>query len=221
MNPQFDWLGTTLESPVFLTLVVCSVITLAVALERARYFWKRRGNADAILPQVLDKIRNGNAGQASWLCQNTPHPVGRTALAVLESSSSSDEVVEEKLQVALSQEKLLLERNLSILGTMSATAPLIGLLGTVWGIMRAFKDMSLAGSAAPTVVAGGVAEALITTAAGLAVAIPAAFLYNYFSRSMSVMLIVSENHARTIRAELVDGPATSSRNNRPNIIRTA
>jgi biopolymer transport protein ExbB len=207
MNPHFDWLKTTFESPVFMVLLLCSVVVLGVALERTLYYWKRRGNPDIMLPQVLEKLRAGNTQQATWLCQNTIHPVGRTSLQVLQSNGASDEAVEEKLLVTLSQEKLLLERNIGLLGTMAVTAPLIGLLGTVWGIMRAFKDMSLAGSAAPTVVAGGVAEALITTAAGLAVAIPASFLYNYFSRQMSVMLTVAENHARTIRAEMVDGSA--------------
>jgi biopolymer transport protein TolQ len=78
-------------------------------------------------------------------------------------------------------------------------APLIGLLGTVWGIMRAFHDMARTGSAGPSVVAAGVAEALFTTAAGLLVAVPAVLIYNNFVRRMGVMLTITENHARTIR----------------------
>jgi biopolymer transport protein ExbB len=200
MNPQFDWLKTVSESPIFVILVACSVTVLTVALERAIYYWKRRGNPDLAYSQIMENLRNGDPSRASWVCQNTPHPMGRAALQVLESNGAPESVVEEKLQVALSEEKLLLERNVGILGTLAATAPLIGLLGTVWGIMRAFHDMSLAGSAAPTVVAGGVAEALITTAAGLAVAIPAALFYNHFSRRMNVMLALAENHARNLRA---------------------
>jgi biopolymer transport protein ExbB/TolQ len=89
---------------------------------------------------------------------------------------------------------------------------LIGLLGTVWGIMRAFHDMAATGSAAPTVVAAGVAEALITTAAGLIVAVPALVLYNHFSGKLNVMLTVAENHARKIHGVLVDDddPTTGS-----------
>jgi biopolymer transport protein ExbB len=105
---------------------------------------------------------------------------------------------------------MLLERNLGILGTMAAVAPLVGLLGTVWGIMRAFHDMAVSGSAAPSVVAAGVAEALVTTAAGLVVAVPAVMLYNYFARRLNVMLTEAENHARSVRAEL-DGPAALAR----------
>jgi biopolymer transport protein ExbB/TolQ len=96
----------------------------------------------------------------------------------------------------------MLERNLNILGTMAVTAPLVGLLGTVWGIMRAFHDMALVGSAAPTVVAGGIAEALITTAVGLVVAVPSLIAYNHFVRRMNVMLTIAENHARALRTSL-------------------
>jgi biopolymer transport protein TolQ len=92
---------------------------------------------------------------------------------------------------------------------MGNTAPLIGLLGTVWGIMKAFHDMARTGSAGPSVVAAGVAEALFTTAAGLLVAVPAVILYNQFVRRVGVMLTVAENHARTIR---LNANAAASRN---------
>jgi biopolymer transport protein ExbB len=118
------------------------------------------------------------------------------------------------MQVELSQQKLLLERNLSILGTMAAIAPLIGLLGTVWGIMRAFHDMAATGSAAPTVVAAGVAEALVTTAAGLVVAVPALVLYNHFSGRLNVMLTVAENNARKIRSVIVEDDMHSAGHDR-------
>jgi biopolymer transport protein ExbB/TolQ len=111
---------------------------------------------------------------------------------------------DERLAVALSEQKLLLERNLGTLGTMAAIAPLVGLLGTVWGIMRAFGDMARVGSAAPSVVASGVAEALVTTAVGLVVAVPALVLYNHFARSSNTMLTVSENHARSLRAQIAE-----------------
>jgi len=92
---------------------------------------------------------------------------------------------------------------------MGNTAPLIGLLGTVWGIMRAFHDMARTGSAGPSVVAAGVAEALFTTAAGLVVAVPAVMLYNHFLRNMGVMLTEAENHARRVRQALEERSAES------------
>src|SRR5207249_4330429 len=130
------------------------------------------------------------------------HPTGPVAAEVLKNMHLSDEAQEDKLQIALSEQRLLLERNLGVIGTMGNTAPLIGLLGTVWGIMRAFHDMARTGSAGPSVVAAGVAEALFTTAAGLVIAVPAVMLYNQFVRRMGVMLTDAENQARPRRAQV-------------------
>ena len=132
------------------------------------------------------------------------------SVEVLRHADAPPEIAEERLQIALSEQRLRFERHLGWLGTMGNTAPLIGLLGTVWGIMRAFHDMARTGSAGPSVVAAGVAEALFTTAAGLLVAVPAVMLFNHFVRRMSVMLTEAENHARRMRMAL-DGSARRER----------
>jgi len=150
-------------------------------------------------------VQRGEIKEALWACQHSPHPVGPVMEVVVGSPVDRPENVDEQMQVALTNQKLLLERNLNVLGTMAAIAPLIGLLGTVWGIMRAFHDMALVGSAAPSVVAAGIAEALVTTAIGLLVAVPALMLYNHFARRMNVMLIIAENHARALRAVMSGG----------------
>ena len=201
MFENFDWIGAMRSSPVMVVILGCSVLTLGFALERALYFWKRRGDPISVFKQASDKLRNGHIKEAIWACKATPHPVGPVAATVLESASQPQAVVEEKMQIALSEQRLLLERNLGLIGTMGNTAPLIGLMGTVWGIMRAFHDMARTGSAGPSVVAAGIAEALFTTAAGLVVAVPAVMLYNHFIRRTSVMLTVAENHARALRLE--------------------
>ena len=125
-------------------------------------------------------------------------------MRVIKHANLSEEAQEDQLQIALSEQRLKLDRNLGVLGTMGNTAPLIGLLGTVWGIMRAFHDMARTGSAGPSVVAAGVAEALFTTAAGLMVAVPAVMLYNHFVRRITVLLTVAENHARVLRIALAE-----------------
>jgi len=199
MFENFDWIQAIRNSPVMLIILGCSVATFGFALERLMYFWKRSGHPDQVLNGVLDRVRAGNMKEAAWMCATSPHPVGAVAKTVIESPHLPTDSVEEKMQIALSEQKLQLERHLGWLGTMGNTAPLIGLLGTVWGIMRAFHDMARTGSAGPSVVAAGIAEALFTTAAGLVVAVPAVMLYNHFVRRTQVMLTVSENHARTIR----------------------
>ena len=210
MFVEFDWMGAMTASPILMVLVGCSVITFGIALERLYYFRKRTGNADLVFMEALESLRKGNVSETISLCRNHAHPVGIVAAETMECQLSRPADTEETLQVVLSQQKLLLERNTSMLGTMAAVAPLIGLLGTVWGIMRAFHDMALTGSAAPSVVAAGVAEALVTTAAGLIIAVPAVLLFNHFNRRMNIMLTVSENHTRSLRialTELTESPS--------------
>jgi len=202
MFEGFDWIQAMSKSPVMVAIMFCSVITLGYAIERGLYFWRRRGKSDVIMNAVLERARGGDLKQAEFACSVTPHPFGQIAAEVLRGSHLEPEVQEEKLQIALSEQRMLLERNLSWIGTMGNTAPLIGLLGTVWGIMRAFHDMASTGSAGPSVVAAGVAEALFTTAAGLLIAVPAVMLYNQFVRRMSVMLTDAENQARRLRLAL-------------------
>lgn len=205
MFAEFNWVDAMRQSPILLVLVACSVLTLGVAAERYLYYRRRSGDPDALLARVRSALQSDQPDQARWSCDAESHPlgwVGRRLLAALDKPGSD---TEEAIHVALSEQKLVLEKNLGVLGSMAAIAPLVGLLGTVWGIMRAFHDMAATGSAAPSVVAAGVAEALLTTAAGLVIAVPAVLLYNHFTRRMSVMLTQAENHARVIRQTWREG----------------
>jgi biopolymer transport protein ExbB len=199
MFENFDWIEAMRTSPVMVIILLCSVLTLGFAIERAIYFWNRRGNPDGTLASALVALRSGNTEEAARVCSKEAHPVGAVAADVIRAMDEDPQTVEERLHIALSEQRLQMERHLGFLGTMGNTAPLLGLLGTVWGIMRAFHDMARTGSAGPSVVAAGVAEALFTTAAGLLVAVPAVMIYNQFVRRTGVMLTVAENHSRTIR----------------------
>jgi biopolymer transport protein ExbB/TolQ len=204
MISEFNWAQTLTESPIMLVLGGCSVITAGVALERWLYFRRRQSDPDRTLLEAAAHLREGKVGEALRTCQAATHPLGRVGYEAIRAADLPPAEIEERLQISLSQQKLLLDRNVGALGTMAAIAPLIGLLGTVWGIMRAFSDMAITGSAAPSVVAAGVAEALVTTAAGLIIAVPAVLLFNHFSRRLNVMLTVAENHARSLRAAARD-----------------
>lgn len=214
MFENFDWLEAMRNSPVMLVILACSVITFGFALERIIYFWKRRQDTDGLMQKLAEQVRAGGIKEAMWTCNATAHPAGAAAAQVLKNAHLPADHQEERLQITLSEQRLLLDRNLGVLGTMGNTAPLIGLLGTVWGIMRAFHDMARTGSAGPSVVAAGVAEALFTTAAGLLVAVPAVLLYNHFVRRMGVMLTVAENQARSLRLTLSEPAASDSTTSR-------
>ena len=211
MFENFDWIGAMRSSPVMVVILACSVLTFGFAIERSLYFWKRRGSAEDTYTRVLAQVRTGNAQEAVWTCLGTPHPMGAVTAQVLKNGHQSPEAIEETMQIALSEQRLEMERNLGLLGTMGNTAPLIGLLGTVWGIMRAFHDMASTGSAGPSVVAAGVAEALFTTGASLVVAVPAVMLFNHFNRRISVMLTIAENRARSVRHAVIEGVADTGR----------
>ena len=208
MFENFDWIQAMRSSPVMVIILLCSVLTAGFAIERTLYFLKRRGNPDQLLASALVAVRSGNREEAIRVLSANQHPMGPVGAEMVRSIDEPNHVAEEKLHIAMSEQRLALERNLGFLGTMGNTAPLIGLLGTVWGIMRAFHDMARTGSAGPSVVAAGVAEALFTTAAGLLVAVPAVILYNQFVRRVGVVLTVTENNARVIR---MSGSAAASR----------
>src|SRR5258706_13348571 len=199
MFENFDWIQAMRNSPVMVIIICCSVLTAGFALERAIYYWKRRGNPDSLVAAAMAAVRPGNREEAVRVLVSNPHPMGQVAAEMVKSLGEPEQVTEEKLHIALSEQRLQLERNLAGIGTMGNTAPLIGLLGTVWGIMRAFHDMARTGSAGPSVVAAGVAEALFTTAAGLVIAAPPVMLYNHFVRRMGGMLTDAENDARRLR----------------------
>ncbi|MBI5287324.1 MAG: MotA/TolQ/ExbB proton channel family protein, partial [Deltaproteobacteria bacterium] len=106
-------------------------------------------------------------------------------------------VMAEAMELVARQEVLRMERYLGILGTIGSTAPFVGLFGTVLGIIRAFRDLAEASGAGPSVVADGIAEALVATAAGLFVAVPAVIAYNYFVRKVHRTTV--ELEAKTAR----------------------
>ena len=198
MFVDFDWGAALAQSPILIVLLLCSIVTLGFALERWSYYRKRSANPEGAMRKAMNAIEGGRFDEAVNHFQDLPHPLGPVATQTLQGFRRAPAEAEEIMHVMLNQQKLLLERNTGLLGTMAAVAPLIGLLGTVWGIMRAFQAMSVAGSAAPAIVAGGVAEALVTTAAGLVIAVPAVMLYNHFNRRLATMLAVAENHTRML-----------------------
>jgi biopolymer transport protein ExbB len=216
MPANFHWLEAMATSPVFLILVGCSIVMLGVTIERFFYYTKRRDDPDTTLRRALGDVSKGDLKEAARTCESSPHPFGHVAATVLRETGFGDAAVDERMHIALSEQKMLLERNVGVLGTMAAIAPLIGLLGTVWGIMRAFSDMASMGSAGPSVVAAGIAEALFTTAAGILIAVPALVLYNHFARRMSTMLTVAENHARTLRIAVLEAGNRGGRGTSPN-----
>ena len=165
-------------------LIGCSFISLGFMFERLAYFRRARGSSDDILGHVHKLLEAGKADQAASYCQKNSSAVAQVVHYGLLHSARPRRDLDELLATKRLEERMKLERYLAVLGTLGNIAPFIGLFGTVVGIIKAFQDLAAAGGGGPSVVAKGIAEALISTAGGLVVAIPAVIIYNYFMRQV-------------------------------------
>jgi biopolymer transport protein ExbB len=127
-------------------------------------------------------------------------PILNAAVSGHDSPTKDREAAEKRVTSAICRQRLVLERRLSFLGTLGNNAPFIGLFGTVLGIIRAFRDLALAGKPDTTVVMAGISEALVATAIGLFVALPAVLFYNYFMKQVDHTLSITESMALGILA---------------------
>jgi biopolymer transport protein ExbB len=164
-------------------LLLCSVLSLAVIIDRlASYGKKSRAKRPAFMDRIKEELRRKDLERALEICRDTDAPFARVVQAGLEKTGRTEKLVNGVMERQIAIEQGKLERLTSIVGTIGNIAVYVGLFGTVLGIIRAFQDISAAGTGGMDVVIGGVAEALITTATGLAVAVPSVVLFNYFSR---------------------------------------
>jgi biopolymer transport protein ExbB len=174
------WISLILSSPTMLVLIACSVVSLVFILERGIYYFRNLQNNDKFFETLKPMIEKKDIPAALAYCKQFRGPLPRVVHATIENFKESLESLTSLLSSLIKKEEVQLERFLGILGTLGNTSPFIGLLGTVIGIIKAFQSLSTAGAGGPNVVAAGIAEALVATAAGLIVAIPAVIFYNYY-----------------------------------------
>jgi biopolymer transport protein ExbB len=170
-------------------LILMSVISLTVVFER---LWSLRNIGSATLrvtDSILEPTRKGQRDLAIAICkQNSNCPAGRIFLNVLERDTAGRTDAASSAAIeAMFEETQKLKKHLWILGTVASSAPFIGLLGTVVGIIKSFESMAVAGTGGFAVVAAGISEALVATALGLGVAIVAVIFYNYFQSRIATL----------------------------------
>jgi len=167
-------------------LALCSLLSVAILVERLWHFWRADRDPQELVAHARTALpRTGNP-HPQW--PEAPAPGVRAIAAVLRHRELPRAEVEERVRTVLSAEGLRLSAHLSIVGTIGNISPFIGLFGTVLGIIRAFRDIGQVGAAGPAVVAAGISEALVATAAGLAVAITSVIIYNVFVTWQSRLL---------------------------------
>jgi biopolymer transport protein ExbB len=199
---ELSFWETVRTSPTFIILFLCSLVVITFIFERWMYFRRTRINADAFIHNLHKVIRDGGTKAGVEFCQRSQTPLAAVVRMGLQNFPIGAKGVTELMEAAALEEKMKLERYLSILGTMGNIAPFIGLFGTVVGIIRAFRDLAVSGSGGPSVVSAGIAEALITTAAGLVVAIPAVVAYNFFLRRVGTIMAEIESASKKVRVIL-------------------
>ncbi len=178
-----------------LPIIACSVVAAAIILERLWTLQKKRVTPKQLVSQVRDWIARDELDVQHLQALHQSSPLGQVLAAGLAYRHADREVVKERIEDSGRHVVHELERYLNPLGTIAQISPLLGLLGTVVGIMKVFAAITTNGVGDPGVLAGGISEALITTAAGLSVAIPAVIAYRYLRGRIDGLVVQMEKEA--------------------------
>ncbi|MDY6933858.1 MAG: MotA/TolQ/ExbB proton channel family protein [Spirochaetota bacterium] len=161
-----------------LPIILCSIVSLAIIIERVIFYKRIKHDYRLIVRNILTLTSSGKIEEAKAFCFNYRGPIITMIRNVLETSSKKDDT--ERIILEYSGGVIrVLERNVGVLSTIATISPMLGLLGTVTGMMKSFSGLSRVGPVAHDLLAYGISEALITTAFGLLVAIPSLIFYNY------------------------------------------
>jgi len=173
-------------------LLVCAVIGLAVIFERLFTLQRAHTSTRRLMSAIIGTLKSRGVGAAQEICMKTRGPIAAILHAGLSKVDRGPGAVEKAIENSGAIEMAFLQRGLLILATVANIAPLLGFLGTVSGMIHAFEAIAAAEQVSAKVVANGIAEALITTLAGLTIAIPAQAMYNYFILRIDAFVIEME-----------------------------
>ncbi|MEO7773332.1 MAG: MotA/TolQ/ExbB proton channel family protein [Steroidobacteraceae bacterium] len=176
-------------------IVLCSIVAAAIILERLWTLQDRRVLPPDLTRRVWQLVESGQINDKVILTLEHNSPLGKVLAAGLANRHRSREIMMERLEDAGRHAVHELERFLNALGTIAGISPLLGLLGTVAGIIKAFNAINAGGMGDPRALSGGIAEALLTTAAGLCVAIPALIGYRYLRGRVERIVVDIEKDA--------------------------
>ncbi len=169
-------------------LLLSAIIGFSYIIERFITFFRARIDPEAFTSDLLKRFKEDGASAAISYCRRVRSPVARVLQPVLEkyvAIGKNKEVLEDTLTRVAIRELAFLDRGMLVLASVSNIAPMLGFLGTVSGMIKAFTAIALAGTVEPTLVASGISEALITTATGLALAIPISGAHAFFTQRVN------------------------------------
>lgn len=192
---------------VMVPLLACSVVALAIIIERFWTLQRKRILPDNLVAQVWQWAQSGALDERRVQALRSGSPLGRVLAAGILHRDADRQLMKESIEEVGRLEVFALGRYINVLGTIASISPLLGLLGTVIGMIRIFSAVTKQGVSDPSILAGGISEALITTATGLAVAIPALLFYRYFNRRVEGFVVAMEAEAlKLVEALQTRGP---------------
>lgn len=180
---------------VMLPIILCSTIALAIVLERFWALRRQRICPSNLVSQIWHWANKDELDAAHIAELRASSPLGRVLAAGLMNLNRDRQIMKESIEDTGRHVVVELERYLNTLGTIAAISPLLGLLGTVLGMIKIFTAINVAGLGNQAVLAGGIAEALITTVAGLSVAIPSIMFYRFFRGRVDELVVYMEQQA--------------------------
>ena len=182
--------------PLMYLIILCSIVALAVVIERLYHLNRAKIDIDKFMESISNILKRNRIMEAIDLCEKSPGPIAHIIKAGILKHDRSRQEIKEAIEDAGIYEVPRLERNLGALATIAHISPLLGLLGTVTGMVRAFQIIQEKATSlnpvSPGNLAGGIWEALITTAAGLIVAIPTFVAYNYLVSRVKNFIVEME-----------------------------
>lgn len=185
-------------------ILLCSILSLAILMERLWNLRRKKVIPEALLPKVERLIREQKFSEAVSACKSDSSSLARIIIAGLKNAGMKRENLKEALIETGGREAAFLERYLEALATIASISTLLGLLGTISGMIQIFSVISRETSVNPATLAGGISEALNTTAFGLVVAIPTTVFYKYLMGKAESMIVEMEEYA-THMVELLKG----------------
>jgi len=186
-------------------LIILSVVSIAIAVERFWFFLRQSRLKQDVIEDFYAKLRGKDYVAASELVGNFPNSLeAKVALEGLNHRDGGLVAIQESTTAFLLRQRKFLDRGLVVLATLGNNAPFIGLFGTVLGIIKAFHDLGTNPGGGSQVVMAGISEALVATAIGLLVAIPAVIAFNYFQRQIKVIATDAQAMVSTLVAGLGD-----------------
>ncbi|MEI0538943.1 MotA/TolQ/ExbB proton channel family protein [Brachyspira pulli] len=181
-------------------LLISSILALTIIVDRFIYFTRIKSQDNSLAPKLVSLVKDKEIKAAIALCETSKSPLSNIIMSGLKNLN----MPKESMQSASNKELPRLERFISALSTISTIAPLLGLLGTILGMIQSFAVISVIGSGKPTALASGIANALLTTAAGLIIAIPTVVFYNYFVNTINSRILFMENLSNEISDYIIN-----------------